>query len=87
MSTRATIWYSEKIHIYEELLEDDFVHVEYDNDGVTINIPLMKIDEWKSLVPGAMKMWQHDETGRICHSVNRPSEQYTEIIIKNHVDK
>lgn len=50
MSTRASIIYKPErgIHIYEELL-DGTVCLEAERDGSTINVLLMKVDEWIDL--------------------------------------
>ena len=44
MSTRATIFYTDDIHIYDEL-NDDYIHLEYFKDGFEVNCILMKSDE------------------------------------------
>lgn len=49
MSTRASLWYTDEVHIYEELLEDDAVYIELTRGGVVVNFKLMTLDEWNKL--------------------------------------
>jgi hypothetical protein len=49
MSTRASLWYTEEIHIYQELLEGDAVYIELERNGVLVNFKLMTMDEWRKL--------------------------------------
>ena len=45
MSTRASLYYTDNVHIYQELL-DEHVYVEVTKDEITINFKLMTWDEW-----------------------------------------
>jgi hypothetical protein len=42
------LWYTEEIHIYQELL-DDLVYIELERNGVLVNFKLMTMDEWRKL--------------------------------------
>lgn len=54
MSTRASLFYKDNIHVYEELL-DRTVHVEFQTQGAEVDIEIMTKEEWRKLMKGEWK--------------------------------
>lgn len=44
MSTKSSLYYSEKIHLYHEMFKDDNIHLEINSDQVDIDIKLKIVD-------------------------------------------
>ena len=61
MSTRATIWYDDQIHIFHELI-DDTVRVDAGDADCDVVVRLMTFDEWKKMVIDLAPKYPREDT-------------------------
>jgi len=93
MSTKATISYDNRYHLYQEIFDVSNVHFQLDNcnfeasrDSVVIQIP---IDVWRKMIEDwAVKGWPKEQDNKEIEIASKWVESFEQLVkMKNNGEK